>query len=223
MCGEGQWQFLQKRIQALGGKTPKTDITIQIMPAQPPRRIYTQTDADEQNFFSDTFPNGIPAPFPLNPQPPKSSSDVPQESLIATNPPNGDWASTADAADGTANLADQPGTVATQMDETEPTGEINREDFAAALACALADELERRGLDLSIWDNISNGRSDVTAIWQDSASQADQEEQDDFREKFAQAVKDFTAAVQYFATQEHEININIDESGATPYGQITRY
>ena len=109
------------------------------------------------------------------------------------------------------------------MDETEPTGGIKLEDFAAALACALADELERRGLDLSIWDDMSMGRSDVTAIWQGSASQTAQEKQDEFRQQFAQAVKDFTAAVQYFANQQHEININIDESGTTPYGQITRY
>ncbi len=131
--------------------------------------------------------------------------------------PEYDQASTALGADRQAD-ENTP-----QKAENSDSGGIKFEDFCAALAVALADELQSRGWDLDMAYGFLTGRAGTTDIASGTAFRIDHGKQDEFRQQFAQGVNDFVAAVKTFADQQHEININIDESGTTSCGQITRY
>ncbi len=131
--------------------------------------------------------------------------------------PEYDQASTALGTD------QQPAKATSQKAENSDLGGIKFKDFCAALAVALADELERRGWDPDMAYGSLIGRAGTIDTASGTALQIDHGKQDEFRQQFAQGVNDFVAAVKVFADQQHEININIDESGTTSCGQLTRY
>ena len=119
------------------------------------------------------------------------------------------------------NLPDLAG--ATQMNEGVPTAPTKWEDFIVVLSDALLAELRNRGLEVARVDGQAMNLSESTGIGAGGASRTDHGKEDEYWQQFIKGVAAFTAAVRAFANQEHEIKINVQDSGTSCIGQITRY